>query len=106
MQAGLQVSKVYIAEVWWCFSSTLLTAHCFHHVTLLSMMQSKIFGTAIQQEFTVEDQGNVNEFLGIQVKKHDDGTIHLMQLQLINSILKDLHVQDNTSTRDTPALST
>ena len=50
----------------------------------------------IQLEFTVEDQDNVNDFLGIQVKKHDDGTIHLLQLQLINSILKDLHLQDNT----------
>ena len=50
----------------------------------------------------MEDQGNVTDFLGIQVKKHDDSTIWLTQLQLINSILKDLHLQDNTNTCDTP----
>ena len=32
--------------------------------------------------------------------------IHLTQPQLIDSILKDLHLQDNTNTCDTPALST
>ena len=52
------------------------------------------------------DQGSMNDFPGIQVTKHDNSTIHLMQPQLIDSILKDLHLQDNTNTHNTPALST
>ena len=58
------------------------------------------------RKFTVEDQADVNDFLGIQVKKYDNGNIHLTQLQLINSMLNDLHLQENTNTCDTPALST
>ena len=45
-------------------------------------------------------------FLWIQVKKHNDSTIHLMQPQLINSILKDLHLQDSSNNEDLLALST
>ena len=46
------------------------------------------------------------DFLWIQVKKHNDSTIHLMRPQLINSILKDLHLQDSSNNEDLLALST
>ena len=39
------------------------------------------------RKFTLEVQGNAKVFLGIQVKKSDDSTIHLTQPQLIDSIL-------------------
>ena len=42
--------------------------------------------------FTQGDQGDTNEILGIQVKRDEDGTIHLSQPQLIDSILKDTHL--------------
>ena len=45
------------------------------------------------QHFTVDDQGDIGDFLGIQVQKQDDGSIRLMQPQLIESIIKDLHLQ-------------
>ena len=33
------------------------------------------------QQFTVDDQGDVGDFLGIQIQKQADGSIHLMQPQ-------------------------
>ena len=57
-----------------------------------------------RRQFTLEDQGNVN--LGIQVKKYPDGTIHLNQPHIINSIINDLHLQENTNPQETPTLST
>ena len=58
------------------------------------------------RKFTLEDQGDINDFLGIQVRKHQNSTIHLTQPQLIDAILKDLHLQDNSNPRETLALST
>ena len=43
----------------------------------------------------MENQGTINDFLGIQVKYNNKGEITLMQPQLIGSILNDLHLQCN-----------
>ena len=57
--------------------------------------------------FNMEDQGTVNDFLGIQVKFNKNGDIMLTQPQLIASILSDLHLQkNNIITHKTPCLST
>ena len=62
---------------------------------------------AAEPRFNMEDQGSVNDFLGIQVKHKPNGEITLTQPQLIASILKDLHLdKDNVITRKTPCLST
>ena len=45
-----------------------------------------------EPHFNMEDQGMVNNFLGIQVKHKKNGEITLTQLQLIASILNDLHL--------------
>ena len=58
------------------------------------------------RQFTLEDQGNVKDFLGIQVKKYPDGTIHLNDPQLFDLILNDLHLQENSYPKETPTLST
>ena len=56
--------------------------------------------------FNMEDQGMVNEFLGIKVPHQDDGTINLTQPQLIELTLQDLHLsQPNITPRKTPALT-
>ena len=56
-------------------------------------------------KMTYED--GVNDFLGVNVEKKDDGTIHLTQPHLIDSILHDLHLVDETTkTKDTPAPTT
>ena len=48
---------------------------------------------ACSHRFTVEDQGDIGDFLFIQVQKFPNGTIHLTQPQLIDAIIKDLHLQ-------------
>ena len=51
------------------------------------------------QNFTVDDQGEVGDFLGIQVQKRDDGSIVLTQPHLIDSIIQDLHLQSRSNQR-------
>ena len=53
--------------------------------------------------FTVDDQGDISDFLSIQVQKLSDGMIQLTQPQLIDSIIKDLHLQSGSNTKKTPA---
>ena len=52
----------------------------------------------------VTDEGDVGDFLGVRIDKLEDGSIHLSQPHLIDSILKDLKMQDTTATKPTPAL--
>ena len=56
--------------------------------------------------FTIDDQGDIGDFLGIQVQKLSDGTVQLTQPQLIDSIIKDLHLQSGSNTKKTPAVPT
>ena len=58
------------------------------------------------QNFTVDDQGEVGDFLGIQVLKRDDGSIILTQPHLINSIIQDLHLQSRSNPKSTPSITT
>ena len=60
---------------------------------------------ACSQHFTVDDQGDIGDFLGIQVQKQDDGSIKLSQLQLIESIIKDLHLQSRSNSKTTLAVT-
>ena len=46
--------------------------------------------------FEIDDQGDVSDFLGIEVIHLKDGSIKLTQPHLIDAILKDLHLQENT----------
>ena len=57
------------------------------------------------QQFTVDDQGDVGDFLGIQIQRQADGSIHLSQPQLIDSIIKDLHLQPGSNPKSTPAVT-
>jgi hypothetical protein len=62
----------------------------------------------------VDDDGTLEDYLGVQVKHRKDGTIYLSQPHLIDSILQDLGFLDErgslrerkTSTRATPAQTT
>ena len=58
------------------------------------------------QNFTVDDQGEVSDFLGIQVQKRDDGSIVLTQPHLIDSIIQDLHQQSGSNPKSTPSITT
>ena len=57
------------------------------------------------QNFTIDDQGEVGDFLGIQIQKLADGSIVLTQPQLIDSILQDLHLQNGSNPKTTPAIT-
>ncbi len=46
-------------------------------------------------ELTVE--GDVSDFLGVNIQHHDNGTIHLTQPHLIDSILEELGLQANST---------
>ena len=48
------------------------------------------------QNFTLDNQGDVGDFLGIQIQKQDDGSIVLTQPQLIDSIIHDLLPQSGS----------
>ena len=61
---------------------------------------------ACSRQFTVDDQGDVGDFLGIQVQKQEDGSIMLMQPQLIDSIIKDLQLQSCSNGKKTPSVAT
>ena len=55
-------------------------------------------------ELTIE--GDLQDFLGVNIERKSDGTIHLTQPQLIDQILEDLKMtKDNVITRLTPAKS-
>jgi len=55
-------------------------------------------------DLTVE--GDISDFLGVKIDYKSDGTIHLTQPQLINSILKELHLnRPDTKGKTTPAAS-
>jgi len=56
--------------------------------------------------FDIQEDGDLCDYLGIQVKRHMDGSMTLTQPQLIDSILKDMHLdKDNSTGRRLPALS-
>ena len=58
-----------------------------------------------KQNFTIEDEGAVGDFLGVKINLSDDGAITLTQPQLINSIIDDLNMKDNTKLKAIPACS-
>ena len=58
-----------------------------------------------KQNFTIEDEGVVRDFLGVRINRNDDGTIMLTQPQLIDSIIEDLNMKDSTKPQSIPACS-
>ena len=54
--------------------------------------------------FSLTDQGDVNEYLGIKVKRSKDGKVlNLTQPHLIDKIITSAGLQGNSKTSDTPA---
>lgn len=53
-------------------------------------------------DITIE--GDLEDFLGVKISRKQDGTIHLTQPHLIDSVLEDLHLtKDNVTVKQTPA---
>jgi hypothetical protein len=79
-----------------CYSHTLIFAK--DDITIDSIIQS------LSKTFTLEDQGSVYDFLGIQIHKDNTTkTIHLTERCLINSILIDVSFTDTSITKHTPS---
>ena len=57
------------------------------------------------KNFTLDDQGEVGDFLGIQIQTRDDGTIVLTQPHLIDSIIQDLHLQSGSNLKNMPSIT-
>ena len=57
------------------------------------------------QQFTVDDQADVGDFLGIQIKRQADSSVHLSQPHLMDSIMKDLHLQQGSNPKTTPTVT-
>ena len=55
----------------------------------------------------VTDEGDITDFLGVNIEHRDDGSVKLSQPHLIDQILKDLRMQGpEVKTKSTPAAST
>jgi Reverse transcriptase (RNA-dependent DNA polymerase) len=58
----------------------------------------------IASKFNITSQAKVNDFLGVKIIRDENkGTIEFTQPQLINSILQDLKLLDNSNCRSLPA---
>lgn len=75
--------------------------------TLIFAPDDSIIDSVIQnlsKTFTLEDQGNVQDFLGIRIHKdHTSKTIHMTQPGLIESIINDVGIKDTSNTKFTPS---
>jgi Reverse transcriptase (RNA-dependent DNA polymerase) len=60
----------------------------------------------MQARFEVQDEGDLSDYLGFKVSKHDDGSLEFTQPQLIDSILEDLKLWDHGSSTQSKATDT
>jgi hypothetical protein len=49
----------------------------------------------LHKKFLMDNGGDIFDYLGVKVSKARNGTIHLTQPHLIQSILKDLHLSNS-----------
>ena len=56
-------------------------------------------------DITEEGEGDIADFLGVNIDRGDDGSFTLRQPHLIDSILQDLGLKDGDTVRKTPAAS-
>ena len=45
----------------------------------------------------IKDKGNIEDYLGVNIKKKGNGKTNLMQPQIIYSIINDVHLPKNTA---------
>ena len=58
------------------------------------------------ERFDVQDEGELSDYLGVNVDRMEDGRIKLSQPQLIQQIIEDLNFRGATKIKSTPAAST
>ena len=62
-----------------------------------------IFDEFKSHNFEVTDEGDLKDYLGVDISPQSDGSIHLSQSKLIEQILNDMNFQDNTTSVPCPA---
>jgi hypothetical protein len=60
----------------------------------------------LQTRFNISVEGKLKFYVGVNIEWREDGTIHMTQPQLIQSVLKELNFTDDTKVVSTPAFST
>ena len=84
---------------------------------ILLCRQRHIHGTGLQGHqqgnkvdrksgLDIEDKGNIEDYLGANIKEKGNGKINLTQNQIINSIINNVQLPKNTAPRQTPTFST
>ena len=61
------------------------------------------FYQSMSEDYTLTDEGDVNEYLGLKVDRHADGSIELRQPHLIDKILETAGLKADSKTHRTPA---
>ena len=56
------------------------------------------------EKFEFTDDGNLEKYLGVEVKRHKDGSIELTQKHLMKRFLQVINVDDSFNPRPTPAI--
>jgi len=59
--------------------------------------------TSLQKDCVLTSQGSVGDYLGINIRRTSDGFLELVQPGLINKIITDCGLQDQSSQHNTPA---
>jgi hypothetical protein len=62
-----------------------------------------LFNEFKAHNFDVTDEGELKDYLGVDISKQEDGSLHLSQSKLIEQILADMNFQRNTSAVPCPA---
>ena len=60
----------------------------------------------LHRAFVMTDEGDLSDYLGVKIETLKNGTIKVSQPHLIQSVLDDLHFNERTGTKATPAAST
>lgn len=63
----------------------------------------KVIADLTNVGLNLTEEGDIKDFLGVNVEKKEDGTIHLTQPHLVDQILKDLKFRESTEPKSTPA---
>ena len=67
---------------------------------------AQIINDLKKAKLTITEEGDLEDFLGVQIERKKDGSIHLTQPHLIEQILKDLRLEDDkVTTKPIPASS-
>ena len=67
---------------------------------------NKVIEQIRQAGLNITEEGNLEDFLGVNIEEKSDGTIHLTQPHLIDQILKDLRLDgEEVKTKETPCAS-